>query len=321
MTSSQVNRHRPRRGRGVPPYAARHRTPRAFSRGFLASTWAPGVRVDLDSLFRQRIPAPMPLFSRNTILALTDLLPSDSNARFERVLMGFSLEDVIKGRWISEKTVALAKYLIANPTATTAEGKNLTDEFVRTRVEVHTESCYSQRDFESRHPKLNRALQADGFSVDFDTPGHPLRPNHPPELNIPQTNDEVHLLLDRYGFTQSKVHLDQGISAHAIGDWAAANAQFRTYFESLIDEIAARVAGPAVPPAGHQRRQWLGNNGFFYSALNEWDSAKQREGFVEAFFRRLHPQGSHPGLSDQDDSTFRLHLVILITRLLLVRVR
>lgn len=313
MTSSHVN--------PPPPGAARRRASRAFARGRLASTSVPVVRLTWIVFSDNVRPAPMPLFSRNTILALTDLLPTDSNARFERVLMGFSLEDVIKGRYISEKTIALAKYLIANPAATTADGKNLTDEFVRTRVQVHTESCYSQHDFESRHPKLNRALQADGFSIDFYTPGHPLRPNHPPELNIPQTNDEVHLLLDRYGFTQSKAHLDQGVAAHANGDWAAANAQFRTYFESLIDEVASRVAGPGVPPAGHQRRQWLGNNGFFYSTLNEWDSAKQREGFIEAFFRRLHPQGSHPGLSDQDDSTFRLHLVILITRLLLVRVR
>jgi hypothetical protein len=41
---------------------------------------------------------------------------------------------------------------------------------------------------------------------------------------------------------------------------------------------------------------------------------------MQAFFRRLHPAGSHPGLSDEDDSTFRLHLVLLVARNLLRRI-
>ena len=37
-------------------------------------------------------------------------------------------------------------------------------------------------------------------------------------------------------------------------------------------------------------------------------------------YRRLHSAGAHPGLSDQDDSTFRLHLVLLVARMLLRRI-
>jgi len=33
--------------------------------------------------------------------------------------------------------------------------------------------------------------------------------------------------------------------------------------------------------------------------------------FLQGLWKRLHPQGSHPGLSDEEDSTFRLHLMIL----------
>lgn len=33
----------------------------------------------------------------------------------------------------------------------------------------------------------------------------------------------------------------------------------------------------------------------------------------------LHPQASHPGRSYQEDSTFRLHIVLLIARLFLIR--
>jgi len=36
-------------------------------------------------------------------------------------------------------------------------------------------------------------------------------------------------------------------------------------------------------------------------------------------FKRLHPQGAHPGLSDEEDSTFRLHMVLLLCWLFLRR--
>ena len=41
---------------------------------------------------------------------------------------------------------------------------------------------------------------------------------------------------------------------------------------------------------------------------------------IKLVLRRLHPQGADPGLSDEDDSTVRLHLVLLVGRQLLRRV-
>jgi len=147
-----------------------------------------------------------------------------------------------------------------------------------------------------------------------------LRRALPIELDLPKADDEVHVLLERYGFAVPKGHLDQGIAAHARGDWAAANGQFRPFMESLFDVIAERLAqGIPLPVPGAQRRIWLANRNpsFFFAELNEWDG--QGKGFIEAFFRRLHPAGAHPGLSDEDDSTFRLHIVLLVARNLLRR--
>jgi hypothetical protein len=161
-------------------------------------------------------------------------------------------------------------------------------------------------------------LERDGFTVEDSA----LRRALPKALDLPQTDDEVHSLLDAYGFEVPKGHLDQAISAHSRGYWAAANAQFRPFIESLLDKIAARLAaGTDLPPPGQQCRQWLAqtNPPFFFADLNEWIG--QGTGFLEAFYRRLHPQGAHPGLSDEDDSTFRLHLVLLAARLLLRRFR
>ena len=132
----------------------------------------------------------------------------------------------------------------------------------------------------------------------------------------------MHALLNNLAFDVPLGHLDQGIAAHARGDWAAANAQFRPFIESLFDELAERLArGGALPQTGNDRRQWLAQvrPPFFIGDLNEWTG--QGTGFLEAFYRRLHPQGAHPGLSDEEDSTFRLYLVLLVARLLLRRLR
>lgn len=70
-------------------------------------------------------------------------------------------------------------------------------------------------------------------------------------------------------------------------------------------------------PSGHARRERLASVGFLSTDLNEWDG--KGLGFVNGLMKRLHPQGSHPGLSDADDSTFRLHIVLITARLLLAR--
>jgi hypothetical protein len=165
---------------------------------------------------------------------------------------------------------------------------------------------------------LLRSIERDGFIIDENGV---LRRTLPDVIDLPVADDEVHVLLDRHQLTTPKGHLDQAIRAHSEGDWAAANSQFRTFLESLFDEIALRV-DPRNAPAtrtGETRRQLLANlpTPFLSRDLNEWsDDGKN---FVNGTFKRLHPQGSHPGLSDEEDSTFRSHLVLLTARLFLRR--
>jgi hypothetical protein len=94
--------------------------------------------------------------------------------------------------------------------------------------------------------------------------------------------------------------------------------QFRSFLDGLLDEIAERIDPAATNlPSGQARRTKLAASGFLSRPLNEWDD--NGHGFINGLVKRLHPHGSHPGLSDQDDSTFRLHTVLLTARLLLVR--
>ena len=82
-----------------------------------------------------------------------------------------------------------------------------------------------------------RALEIDGFTVS----GGVLRRALPAEVALPEAQTEVERLLDKHGFATPKVHLKQALDAHGRGDWAAANAQIRTFFDALLDEVAVRL--------------------------------------------------------------------------------
>ncbi|HSY00756.1 MAG TPA: hypothetical protein VK819_01310 [Acidobacteriaceae bacterium] len=238
-----------------------------------------------------------------------------------RFAMEYGVEGRADGTSRVDRANNLARYLIAHPGAENEYGENVTDAVVSAIVERSMRSsvrwdgyCFDL--FQERFPGIHRGLARDGFTTADGT----LRRALPENVDLPAADDEVHALLEQYGFNIPRRHLDQGITAHSRGDWEAANAQFRTYVESLFDSIAAHLAdGAPLPAPGHQRRIWLANSAqpFFQAELNEWDG--QGTGFLNGFFRRLHPAGAHPGLSDVDDSTFRLHLVLLVSRTLLRR--
>jgi len=116
-------------------------------------------------------------------------------------------------------------------------------------------------------------------------------------------------LLDRFEYFVAKGHYEQAVSAHTRGDWAAANSQLRNFVEEVFDRFAEAVE-PGSYSSSHNRREALGKANFFRPDLNEWSS--DGKGFVQGFWKRLHPQGAHPGLSEKEDSTFRLHLVIVV---------
>jgi hypothetical protein len=163
-----------------------------------------------------------------------------------------------------------------------------------------------------------RALERAGYVIE----GGQLRRTLPEALDLPAADDEVHILLNRYSFATPLGHLDQAIDSHGRGNWAAANGQIRSFLESLLDEIAYLLV-PTAPRGqnqGEARREALANlpRPFLSVDLYEWGN--QGKNLVNGVFKRLNPQGAHPGLSDEEDSTFRLHLVLLLGRLFLRRI-
>jgi len=240
------------------------------------------------------------MFSRTTIIKLVNALNFKTHSEVERFALEFALENEIAGSYIKEKEAAIMLYLIQNPDATAPNGTPLGQAIVEHLLLRFTGNSEPAEIF----PELVNSLEHDGYILDQKG----LRRKLPDQIPITTQENELIELLNQFGFTVAKGHYEQAVAAHARGDWAAANAQLRSFVEEFLDRIAEAIV-PGSYSSGHERRVALAKAGFLKSDLNEWSD--DGKGFFQGFWKRLHPQGSHPGLSEKDDSTFRLHIVIV----------
>jgi hypothetical protein len=133
-----------------------------------------------------------------------------------------------------------------------------------------------------------------------------------------EAEDEIDRLLAKHGFVVARRHFDQALAARVDGYWTAANAHIAAFIERLLDEIAVKIDPSAVTLRTSQARCGrLASLGFLSRATNEWDENGQ--GVVNGLMNWLQPQGLYPAPSDQTDSAFRIHIVLLFARLLLAR--
>ncbi|PZQ94678.1 MAG: hypothetical protein DI533_21745 [Cereibacter sphaeroides] len=164
--------------------------------------------------------------------------------------------------------------------------------------------------------RLVHLLNQDGFAVTDRV----LTPSLPSDIDLPGVQSELFRLLDKHHFLTPKSHLEQALENHARGNWSSSNGQLRNFIEGLLDEIAVRISPSAADiRPGNDRRAHLavGDEPFLSSALGEWSG--DGKNFVNGLMKRLHPAGAHPGLSDEEDSSFRLHVVLLTGNLFLKR--
>jgi hypothetical protein len=257
-------------------------------------------------------------FSRSTIIEACATLESLTHAQIDRFLLRFGLENIAPQNVGSkvDRTNALIKHLIENPDSIGPSGANLTYEIIQNIVARKTEAFstgWYPRDesIEDEIPKLIHSLKRDGYTITEDG----LKVILPEDIQLAEKNNELDSLLRTFGFNTAQGHLNQALSAHTRGEWAAANAQMRAFIEGLFDSIAELLVseGQTLPATSHGRRELLARltPPFISPSLNEWEIGS-KGGFLQGVWQRLHPQGSHPGLSDEEDSTFRLHLVVLV---------
>ena len=233
-------------------------------------------------------------FTRPTILAAIAFLARLTQAAFNHLVVRLGLESEIPSDTslsISKKADLLGRIVVQRPDAfvETLEGRLcLPEAVIREAVQLMRPDPFQDIEI-----ALARGLARDGYVVSFDEEARPsLRPTMPQEIGLAAADDEVHQLLKHFGFAETLAHLGQGIEAHGRGDWAAANAQFRTFLESLFDEIARQCAGPDKTGAltSENRRQLLATIGFLAVDRNEWTPRRQelhQWAFQNAAHRRI----------------------------------
>lgn len=174
--------------------------------------------------------------------------------------------------------------------------------------------------FSRENRELANALKRDGFIIE----GKTIKKLLPQEIEEARIESELETLLSEFGFEQSKGHLNQAIDNHSSSNWAGANSQFRTFIESLLIEVSNLILpgnNPKSAPGAIKLLSTTANPKFIFEELNEFDSSDKKASYLEGFWARLNPEGSHPGLSNEEDCTFRYHTSIVVARLLLARLR
>jgi hypothetical protein len=266
-------------------------------------------------------------FTRPTITAAVALLDARlSQASFDHVVLRLELEQSIPSDTkvsVSKKAAQLGRLVLSNGSALvqTLDGTvTLTEATVREAVGVAINTSSPS----AEQARFTRALALDGFVLEWPdeySTQAVLRAALPEEVDLPATDDEVHLLLRHFGFQMALGHLDQAIEAHTRGDWAAANSQVRTFVESLFEQIAFHIDEAAATAArnSENRRAMLAKKAFLSEVRNEWTG--DGKNYINGLFKMLHTEGSHPGLSDEDRSTFRLHIALVTARTFLRRLR
>ncbi|MCW5687113.1 MAG: hypothetical protein KIT76_01060 [Pseudolabrys sp.] len=148
-----------------------------------------------------------------------------------------------------------------------------------------------------------------------------MLPEDIPGLDFREAESEVIALLDDSGFTVAKGHLKQAVSAFQRGEWSSANGELRNFYESYLNEIAVAL-GYVGSDDSRAKRDFLGARvqpPFLLADYNEWNANNQKPQYVQGLMSRMHPHGGHPGLSEEEDATFRLQITLITARLFLRR--
>lgn len=262
-------------------------------------------------------------YTRPTLVAAAELLEHHTQAKFDQMILRLGLQDEIpSGTGLS---VAKKCYLLGREVTTSGDKLiDTIDGTVTLSAAVIQEAVHLLK-HGSEHPeqvKFLRGLSRDGYTVSWDEYDRnpQMRASLPEEIQLPDTDDEVRQLLKEFDFSTSLGHLTQAIDNHTQGKWAAGNGQLRTFLESLFDSIAIHLRSTeASQLTSENRRSLLAQIGFLASDRNEWTA--DGKNYINGLFKMLHTEGSHPGLSDEDHCTFRLHIVLVTARTFLRRLK
>jgi len=274
-------------------------------------------------------------FNRMTIVAAVEVSEDfKTHADMEILEVQWDIQQYVSSRSKSARIASWARVALdGNPKVMTENGLvSLERAFVDTAILAPPKTVQTVA-----WKKLLAGLRFDGFELtEIDVPtggedllGYPevekrqvlrrMLPQDVPEADFREAASEIEALLDQQGFAVAKGHLQQALSAFQRGEWSSANGELRNFYENYLNDIANRLGYSGVDNS-KARRDFLGANvtpPFLLEDYNEWHPQKTQ--YVQGLMNRMHPHGGHPGLSEEEDATFRLQITLITARLFLRR--
>lgn len=258
------------------------------------------------------------MFSKATLMDIMSLLQGiKSHSELNTYFFRYGLEHVSVGSSKEQRVFSVAKHLFDNPKIPGIMSNNLAYEIVEDVVQTISKNPYHYDDVTNefiKYPQLRRLLLKDGFVIQDNK----LIRTFESDLDFNHNETLLEKILNKHNLATAKGHYAQANNAFNRGDWAACNSQLRSYVEELLNKLAEKITG-ITPDSSQAAKIALSKSTppIFYKELNEW--LDNGQGYFETFWKRLHPHGSHPGLSDEEDSIFRLNLVQISTLEILKR--
>jgi hypothetical protein len=147
--------------------------------------------------------------------------------------------------------------------------------------------------------ELRLSLLEDGYSLGFDNGKWSIGPVGAEEIPLPPQVSDLEAALIVRGFAVSANHYQQAFSAFKRQDWEACNSSTRATMEGFLVEVAKAKAGFSPRPGqggGGAAVMELDNAGLFEPGEHD---------YVKGFWKMSHTNGSHPGLSSEQEALFR----------------
>jgi hypothetical protein len=272
----------------------------------------------------------LPLLRNGSIVTACEIIEFiRTNAELDGLVLEYDLTDQVEsGGSIAKTILNLKKFAVRHP-----GHRVMTDRGERTLAAALVDKAIQIARKEGRAKslleKFERYLNLDGYALTFGDVEGPwdtrrellgFTVSMPAFAKLPESSSEVDLLLSANGFEIAKRHLDSARENITQGDWEAANSQCRTFLEALTDAIADDLYGAdaAAVQGGLAKRQLLATKGFLSREKYEFGDGNG-QAFLPGLAKLLHPDGAHPGISNQPDALFRLQAVVVTARWLLKR--
>lgn len=272
------------------------------------------------------------MFSKQTLSYIPDFLP-ETHTEMKIFLQRYDLDDRIELKLgkitIPNIKIAVMDYLTNNPESVDSFGKNICISVMEDNISKlirRRQFDEDNQEFKEPFNGLYRLLRLDGYDIDLET--NKLISIFPEDIGIKEKDDLIQRFLIEYGFDTTKTHYDNAKSGFLHNDLASFNGQLRTFTESLFLEMAKYIKdkesnNPDIlninPDSVTTAMQIFAKcqNPILLKSLNEWMG--NGNSYFDAYWKRLHPQGSHAGIPTLDETVYRYQLVLLNNHLIIKR--